>query len=212
MQRSTTSPDLQITSFYIRLALSDSLLACGSSSRNIPIFDLSNFEHSWTLEGHLSEVSAVSFSCNGDLLASCSDDTSIRVWRDISDMQLKDFDSSWPMSQTGLRRNDSTGITHHHDDDTPTGNSVTSQKTFELPSLFKSHPPAQIQMDTWVVEPSQISCELMSDQKVFPRTLKGHFSPIAQPKRIMLEPLVNSEKVKGGKLHDYFQKKSAFLV
>jgi len=81
-------PRLRCDSFWIKLSITDSLLATGSSEA-VVLLTSSNPSH-WgkggvvLRGGHTREVSDVSFTYGGGEVCSVSDDMIVRVWRDGS--------------------------------------------------------------------------------------------------------------------------------
>ncbi|CAG8786915.1 40044_t:CDS:10, partial [Gigaspora margarita] len=79
-----TSPTFRCSSFYIRMAISpdDRYIVSGSSDKCIYMWE-TDFpdENPIVLKAHENEVTSLSWSRDLELFASCSDDTSLRLWR-----------------------------------------------------------------------------------------------------------------------------------
>jgi ribosome assembly protein 4 len=60
--------------------ISSSILATGSGDNTVRIWDTDTGTPKYTLKGHSGWVLGVSFSPNGDKLASCSMDKTVRIW------------------------------------------------------------------------------------------------------------------------------------
>ncbi|CAG8539671.1 17150_t:CDS:10 [Dentiscutata erythropus] len=79
-----TSPTYRCSSFYIRMAISpdDRYIISGSSDKCIYMWE-TDFpdENPIILKAHENEVTSLSWSRDLELFASCSDDTSLRLWR-----------------------------------------------------------------------------------------------------------------------------------
>jgi WD40 repeat protein len=71
-------------SYYVKAAISpdNRFLLCGSSCSNAFVWDLQEpYSRPYVLSGHTKEVTCVAWSPKlVDLVATCSDDTSLRVW------------------------------------------------------------------------------------------------------------------------------------
>nr|CAG8545065.1 2012_t:CDS:2 [Entrophospora candida]CAG8625375.1 592_t:CDS:2 [Entrophospora candida] len=79
-----TAPEFRCSSFYVKMAISpnDQYLACGSTDKNIYIWEVDYPDVSpIVLKGHDNEVTSLSWSKDFDIIASCSDDASLRIWR-----------------------------------------------------------------------------------------------------------------------------------
>lgn len=85
--RKFTSPGYECSSFYIRTSVSpdDRFIASGSTDKRLHVWEIDappgNLRNAIALKGHGREVTSVSWSrWRLDRLASCSDDSTVRVW------------------------------------------------------------------------------------------------------------------------------------
>ncbi|KAF1816218.1 WD40 repeat-like protein [Eremomyces bilateralis CBS 781.70] len=68
----------------VKISPSGRLLAAGSSNGSIFIHNASTLALEHVLEGHLAGVSVIAWSSDGNILASGSDDKSIRLWNTVT--------------------------------------------------------------------------------------------------------------------------------
>src|SRR4051812_4050673 len=83
-----TSPTFLCKSFYVKTALSpcDRFLASGASNNHVYIWEVGRPDRApYTLRGHSGEVTSVAWQRGEDgrgwEVSSCSDDSTVRVWR-----------------------------------------------------------------------------------------------------------------------------------
>jgi len=127
------------------------------------LYDTATLQQSWCLEGHLSEVSALSFAADGKVLASCSDDTSIRIWRDVHDEPVTDYDESWSVTEPA-----------QHINNMPTGRSTPCQKEFNNTPILSNHLISKEPIDSWKDVGCAYDCLPM---KLTPKkTIDKHFA------------------------------------
>lgn len=67
--------------FDIAWAPNGQTLVSSSSKGIIFLWDVKTGRQIWSLEGHTEQVTCISFSCDGHLLASRSYDHTVRLWR-----------------------------------------------------------------------------------------------------------------------------------
>jgi WD40 repeat protein len=75
----------------------DHLVAIGTTTGDISLFNVPQFERLAILSGHTGQISRLAFSPDGRLLASGSDDSSVRVWSVLERQLLNTVRSDSPV-------------------------------------------------------------------------------------------------------------------